>query len=253
MKKLLIATAMATLPFGALAADLPVRSAAPAPAPMMVAAHNWTGFYLGAQAGFGITYADTPVYCSGICATAVRDTRSTTQPIFGAHFGYNHQVGNVVVGIEADANARFGSSDSFYQPSSSSSVPIDELFIPGIHFNGDASLRARLGVLLTSRTLLYATGGVAFGHVKTTGDITLDPNLNGWRTGWTVGAGVEYALDTNWSVRAEYRYTDYGTERTCVNFTTPPDCGSVDLTDHRVSIGVSYRFGGRAAAVVARY
>jgi outer membrane immunogenic protein len=251
MKKLLIATALATLPFGALAADLPVRSAAPAP--MLVAAHNWTGFYLGAQAGFGITYADTPVYCSagsGTPCTGVRDTRSTTQPIVGAHFGYNHQLGNLVVGVEADANARFGSSDFFYQPMVS---PFDELFIPGLHLNGDASLRARLGVLLTSRTLVYATGGVAFGHVKTKGNITLDPTLNGWQTGWTVGAGVEYAIDTNWSVRAEYRYTDYGTDRTCAGFTSSTDCGSVDLTDHKVAIGVSYRFGGRAAPVVARY
>lgn len=248
MKKLLIATAMATVPFGALAADMPVRSAAPAPAPMMVAAHNWTGFYLGAQAGFGITYADTPVYCSGACATAVRDTRSTTQPIFGAHFGYNHQVGNLVVGIEADTNVRFGSSDFFYQPPGASDV----LLIPGLHLNGDASLRARLGVLLTSRTLLYATGGVAFGHVKTKANSALDPNLSGWQTGWTVGAGVEYALDTNWSVRAEYRYTDYASERVCATGYSI-DCGSVELTDHKVILGVSYRFGGNAAPVVARY
>ena len=241
MKKLLIATAMATLPFGALAADLPVRSAAPAPAPMMVAAHNWTGFYLGAQAGFGITYAETPGYNSGSLA-ADRYTRSTTQPILGAHVGYNHQLGNLVVGIEADANMRFGSSDFFYESST---------LIPGLHLNGDASLRARLGVLLTSRTLLYVTGGVALGLVKVETDSRLVSGQGGWQTGWTIGAGVEYALDKNWSARAEYRYTDYGTERICGSGSI--GCGSVELIDHKVTLGVSYRFGGNAAPVVARY
>jgi outer membrane immunogenic protein len=248
MKKLLVAAAIATAPLSALAADLPVRNAAYAPTPMMVAAHNWTGFYLGAQAGFGNTYAKTPVYCSGSCTTRVRDTRSTTQSILGAHVGYNHQLGNLVAGIEADANMRLGSSDFFYQ---ATGLSLDRLLIPGLHLNGEASFRARLGVLLTARALFYATGGVALSHVKTKANVTLDPNLNAWQTGWTIGAGVEYALDTNWSVRAEYRYSDYGRERVCAS--GYPNCGSIKLIDHKATFGVSYRFGSKATPVVARY
>ena len=54
--------------------------------------------------------------------------------------------------------------------------------------------------------MLYGTAGVAWGH------ITSPPlaSLDGWRTGWTVGAGIEHALPRNWSAKVEYRYTDLG-------------------------------------------
>ena len=75
------------------------------------------------------------------------------------------------------------------------------------------------------------------------------------RVGWTVGVGLEYALTPNWSVKGEYNYMDFGTERN--RFTTVVfPVNSYHDTDIRqhvsvVKFGVNYRFGG--AAVVAKY
>jgi outer membrane immunogenic protein len=75
--------------------------------------------------------------------------------------------------------------------------------------------------------------------------------LGGNRTGWTVGAGIEYALDNNWHLKAEYLYADYG------NKTVSYDQGKgirSNITTNTVRVGLSYRFGGMSSApVMARY
>lgn len=84
--------------------------------------------------------------------------------------------------------------------------------------------------------MLYGTAGAAWGRVTTP---PLD-GLNGWRTGWTAGAGAEYALRRNWSVKAEYRYTDLGRASSF-----DPTLNSTDdnkLNFHAIRLGASYRF-----------
>ena len=122
------------------------------------------------------------------------------------------------------------------------------------------SIRGRLG-FAWDRVLIYATGGVAFGGINT--DITVfgtdffgtpvfgSGNRSTTRVGWTVGGGLEYALTNNWSVRAEYRFTDFGRinqtgifEDTNPLILTPTAAfiGNRRIQENQVQVGVDYKF-----------
>ena len=103
------------------------------------------------------------------------------------------------------------------------------------------------------RMLLYVKGGGAWVRdvytITAGGGFFAETRDTNW--GWTIGAGLEYGLTPNWSVKAEYNYLDFGTER--IRFT--PNVGApfdrdVDQHIHVVKVGINYRFGG---PVVARY
>jgi outer membrane immunogenic protein len=220
----------------ALAADLPVRSAAPAPV-MALPVANWTGFYVGAAIG-GVS--------SDISLRNYEDySSSMNQFTAGGYVGYNHQFGNFVAGLEGDVNARFGDKELGYFNGPSNNV---------ISSNWDASIRLRFGFLVTPRALIYATGGVAFSDYSAQAVVccpTYIEALGGNRTGWTVGAGIEYALDNNWHLKAEYLYADYGNKS--VSYDQGKGIRS-NITTNTVRVGLSYRFGGMSSApVMARY
>jgi outer membrane immunogenic protein len=128
-------------------------------------------------------------------------------------------------------------------------------------------LRGRLGYLLEPRLLLYATGGLAYGHISTDFLSTSAPtgaaifndrpqvaSDSTTKAGWVVGGGLEMALDRNWMLRAEYFYADLGTiaskSSTSVSASpTGPQCLvetketlRTDLVDQIFRIGLSYRF-----------
>ena len=71
------------------------------------------------------------------------------------------------------------------------------------------------------------------------------------RTGWTVGAGIEFGLAPNWSIAAQYNYIDFGDKN--INFTGTAGnfTDSVDQQVHLATVRLNYRFGG--GPVVARY
>lgn len=270
IKKLLAGTALALIPGIATAADLPVRAPAPAPAPMFVAAPLWTGFYVGVHVGAASTEAKLNGYysnsgdsdgfdCNG--NSCWRQSPTWTSVLGGAHLGYNLQFGNLVVGVEGDVNARTGGSFSLVD------LPgVDDELQGGwkVKSNWDASVRLRLGVLMTPQALVYATGGVAFGKFNLRNDRLAydsedayfrDRNIfGGNRVGWTVGAGVQYALSSNWSTRIEYRYTDFGSkslrfESFCCSSYDKGGATRAQINDHRITVGMSYRFGAPSAPV----
>jgi outer membrane immunogenic protein len=181
--------------------------------------------------------------------------------IAGVQAGYNWQVNQFVFGIEADASWLNGTSSraavfGALGPSAAGTFMNDsskESFL--------ATVRPRLGFAV-GQALFYATGGVAFGTVRTTdqlgfpGNFLDTTNASTTRTGWTAGAGAEYAFTNNWSVKAEYLYVDLGTTRVGLVCTVAP-CVAVNdsvvshrYTDNIGRIGLNYRFGG---PVVARY
>jgi outer membrane immunogenic protein len=102
--------------------------------------------------------------------------------------------------------------------------------------------------------LLYATGGLAYGEVKSGEVIGLFPGLSTTNTnvGWTVGAGIEGMIDANWTAKLEYLYVDLG----AVSGSFTPVVGGVTssysshITDNVLRVGVNYKFGG---PVVAKY
>jgi outer membrane immunogenic protein len=194
----------------------------------------WTGFYAGLQGGYGWgTSSGTQSSGGGGIVPEVPYAISPHGLIGGGHAGYNYRFGNYLAGIEGDIEAAhidgFSAVDGF-GATRFYNVTADTL----------GSVRGRLG-WISGNWMLYGTGGVAFGHVVSPPLSQLD----GWRTGWTAGAGVERALSgqwANWSTRLEYRYTDLGRQSG-----TDPVFGTTDdntLAFHAVRLGISYRFGG---------
>ena len=113
------------------------------------------------------------------------------------------------------------------------------------------SARGRLGIAV-DRALFYATGGAAFAEFKDTyigaaGAGLATPSHT--RVGYTVGGGVEYAITTQWSLRAEYRYSDFGSFGDPVGVVIVPR----RETMQRAQIGFSYKFDTPVVPVVARY
>ncbi|WOJ91221.1 porin family protein [Methylocapsa polymorpha] len=247
IRHLLLATVgAAMMASSALAADLP----SPAPPPAYVPPHfTWTGVYAGGQIGwaqannngsigYGPHYASYGYESDGV--------------IGGAHVGYNLQVNQFVVGLE-------GSVDGLNLNKSLSTnvglLPVN--YAQSSHVQG--SIRARLGVVGSERWLLYATGGVAFASINAdlASPYSYDATAN-TRVGWTLGGGLEYAIAPNWSVRVEYRYSDFHGRTfnpTSLSYAIAPGAFvNRRLTENQVQAGFSYKFDLAAPApVVAKY
>ena len=242
-------------PSGARAADLSpdvevdsFQVETPPPMP----AFSWTGFTAGLQAGeqFGRDKAEVGAAASGGTVVGV-DPRGV---IGGAHVGYDHQTTRafdgraLVFGLEADVDGASGRGSRF------GGLPSDAIVSTTSDMKG--SIRARAGLPL-SRVLLYATGGAAVAELTTrvgtasVGEPAIDTS-NHARAGFTLGGGVDYAFMNQLTVRAEYRYFDYGTFTDLVNLPAPVvGTASHSETDHRVQAAISYRFGS-ATPVSAR-
>ncbi|MDT2021744.1 porin family protein [Methylocella sp. CPCC 101449] len=229
MRHLLLGSvaAFALVAGGAQAADLPRRAAPPAPV-YVAPIFTWTGFYVGAQVGGGWGRTEF----GGL-------TYNANGVVGGLHAGYNLQFGSIVAGVEGDIEAT--------SLKGSTTIGINT-FKTTVPWQG--SLRARLGVGF-DRALIYVTGGVAFAGLKH--EVFIPPfalSNQSTRTGWTLGGGVEYAFSPTWSIRAEYRYTDYG--RYTASF-FPFGAANTRFKENAVRVGLSYRFGGFASPVVAKY
>jgi outer membrane immunogenic protein len=225
---LLSSAALIALSGAALAADLPSTRAPAAPPPIPV--FSWSGLYAGGQIGYAFgDDADTRVITSV--------STSPSGVLGGAHIGYNFEpaLGGIVLGLEGDVN---GSS---YTATSANYYTIKS------PVNG--SIRARAGFAV-DRALFYATGGAAFASFNDSYVFSGDSSST-TRVGYTVGGGIEYAVTNEWSVRAEYRYNNFGT------FTdTLPIAGTTvshKETENQVLAGFSYKFASPVAPVVARY
>ena len=273
---------------GAMAADLAARPYVKAP-PIVEPVWSWTGFYIGGNVGYSWGRERDDGTLSGTQNVSVFRTAgptlvsSTTTalaalPIWGrsnvdgviggGQFGYNWQQSNWLLGIEADLQA----SDEKSTGSICSAVgcpPGSALYAANYKLDWFGTVRGRLGWVVTPRVLLYATGGLAYGHL----DASAPAAGIGWggtNAGWTVGAGGEVAIDRNWSVKFEYLYMDLGTfngasasATTVANAPDTPTLGfntvttttttanfGTRFTDNIVRVGVNYRFSGPG---IARY
>ncbi len=247
-KFLLSSSLLFAMAASAVAADLPSEKGPPVYAPPPPPAFSWSGVYIGAQVGYGWNNSSSPVDTS--FGFALPNESNGGGVVGGLHIGYNYQVSQFVFGLEGDVN---GSSQR-----ASGVDPFDYAGVVGYQTRKDidASIRGRIGYAF-DRVLIYATGGGAYGNFRTSyfdnlGDF--DGTFNHGRIGWTVGGGLEYAIDNNWSVRAEYRYTDYGHITDFAGATTG-DLISQHIRDNRVQAGFSYKFDMFAplAPVVSKY
>jgi len=283
--KLIISAAVAAsaiLGIGAAsAADLPARTYSKAPV-MVDPGYNWTGFYVGVNVGGdwigkdnavltlppGPPQAFLPFLANGSIPTNYGTSGAGV--IGGVQAGYNWQMQSLVLGLEADfSGSSLNKSQTQYTSVVAAGFSFGNVYSTKLDYLG--TVRGRLGVLVTPTLLAYATGGFAYGQVSHSfseafgalgGPATTNQSFGSVQnidTGWTVGAGLEYALGNNFTIRGEYLYASLrGDSFTTVsnnpNCGVPNACsftlGSGNLGLNIVRAGINYKFGG---PVVAKY
>jgi high affinity Mn2+ porin len=221
--------ALANPPFAA-AADRSAKLAVKAP--VRAAIYDWTGFYVGGHFGYGDASfgpGTNPIPLHGVFLPP-----SPTGLIGGFQAGYNRQFSNrLVLGVEAD---------------SSFPSPIDVPRLAPARFNTSidyvGTLRGRVGYAF-GPWMPYLTGGFAWGHthVIVNDDAGgLLATVKGYQTGWTAGAGVEFAVSGNWSAKAEYDYIDLSRRMYDLGGFGLPGV-NVDPRIHLAKLGLNYHLG----------
>jgi outer membrane immunogenic protein len=234
----------------------------------------WTGFYIGANAGAAVndtSYKLDPSGCfitSAACGGALTNNplRSDSNTFGGASFtgggqiGYSWQTGMGVWGLEADIQWKGeNETDNVNRPLA---APLVGNFIHSVtdKMNWFSTWRGRAGFLASPTLLIYATAGLAFGHVQSATTVAFTSttdvyagSLDTTRVGWTVGAGTEWMLAPGWSAKAEYLYVDLGSvsytsaciTAVCTAFVPPPAYQTdMRLRDNIFRVGINYHFGG---------
>lgn len=257
----------------AAAADLPFRSAPSAPYDYGTPLFTWIGFYVGVNAGAGFGTDAGRVVASGFTPAngfaagpptgsfgPVRGPEPGIGFVGGGQAGYNIQSAQVVYGLEADIDyfgAGAGGSRTFADPAVFT-APNSTLTLGQRGGSGYlGTVRGRLGYAGFERTLLYVTGGLAYGDYGPTYGVARFNNGAGpqvvqfdggsggdTRIGYAVGAGAEYAVTTHVSAKAEYLYTDIGDRSYAL---TNPNTGALlrarsDGSAQMVRLGLNYRF-----------
>ena len=276
MKKLFLGSvALVALGLGApaaLAADRAVPAYAPPPPPVPV--YTWTGCYAGANAGTstgrstqtvvgnsvltGNALGTAPTAIGGLAGTSIAGDLNLSGFIGGFQGGCNYQMGMWVVGIEGDGMVTNKAGQGF-----------EVGLVPLLGVAGRANwisqtqerwlvtARGKLGLAgwgwFGDKSMVYLTGGAAWAKIDTseflvgvqTGTGHQESNT---RTGWTLGAGYEYALGYGWSIKGEYLYVKFDDYQT---FTQPPFGGfglnlaprNNKLNDNIFRAGMNYKLG----------
>jgi len=235
----MVALAVAGHP--AAAADvgtMPFKAPVLAPTPVQ----NWTGLYVGANAGYSWGRTDVDYTLGGV------PTGSTTlEPnsfLGGGQIGYNWQLGSLVLGVEGDIAWRGGSDSTTF---TSGNIFGDFAFF-NTEQNWVGTVRPRIG-FAAQNWLLYGTGGLAFGGFQhgftetRPGVVTRTATDSDKKAGWTAGGGVEYSFNPSWSLGVEYLYMDFGSTTLNQPATGPLPASSATFDDnsHVVRAKLNYR------------
>ena len=162
--------------------------------------------------------------------------------VAGLHAGYNHQIGQFVIGAEGDIDYNNIKGSHPYAYNSG----IEYWFFNGqytgtlkLKSDWQASARLRAGYAFGD-ALLYGTGGIAVanGELTTTSFVAVQSDTN-THVGWTAGIGSEFALHSGLSLKGEWLFYDLGTS------SHPVDNGLTVLTNATGSllrVGLNKRF-----------
>lgn len=248
--------AVAVLP--AQAADL---GSPDYPAPVESASFNWSGVYAGVTAGYAFG-GDGDVNSSGQLGPNIANIATGARPdsieldrngfIGGAQIGYNWQTSRYVYGLEADISfTDVSDSGNFVTPQINTGLAQGNVFKSELNYLGTA--RARAGYAF-DRTLVYGTGGLAFGRTTRSVDMFSPTGVKQFtdekeetKFGYAVGAGVEYAITQHLTFKTEYLYYDLGDEDLDVSAIAGTGvAGGYDSKfendGHILRVGVNYKF-----------
>jgi outer membrane immunogenic protein len=237
-----------------------VAFAAPPPPAMW----SWTGFYIGANIGYGwgsseanVSFADAKGPLSTLSGTVHPDG-----VIGGGQLGYNWQFGRWVAGLETDfqGSDQRGTINLFCPAGICSAAAVTTTLTEKLEWFG--TVRPRLGWTVTPTTMLYGTGGLAYGRLTDSGIITDGANSTSFSfgktsTGWTAGGGLEGQLWDRWTWKVEYLYLELdepsssGAIQTAIpcpvvrrGVCGPPITAEIDPTfkDNIVRLGINYKW-----------
>jgi len=238
------------------------RKAPPPPAPPETPAYSWSGFYVGANLGYGIGSASATEssFSAGLAGTPLLTNApdlGVSGVIGGGQIGYDWQTAPTwLVGVEADfqGSGQRGSG-TFTNPFASvaDGVQVDNKWF--------GTVRGRVGYIQDNTNLWYVTGGFAFGRdelklSETNGFFPASPTSGTFSKtngGWTLGGGVESHLFGNWTAKIEYLYMDLGTISGTSQSFAPFFVGgplflasgitaSAHIHDNIVRAGLNYKF-----------
>lgn len=232
----LVAVAVIGFASVASAADMPVN-AAPMVAPVPV--YNWTGWYVGGNIGYGWGDSTDPQLSvvnpggagniGAFLTTGIGGASGNEFPSLkpkgvtgGIQFGYDQQVTNWLWGVVADFQAaNFDDSALVTTSAVTTLANLDESLSAKVDWFG--TVRGKLGVIYSNDWLAYGTGGLAYGHVKSTigfactpggvncSSVSLAGSSTETRVGWAAGAGLAYHIPgSRISVGVEYLHIDLG-------------------------------------------
>jgi len=272
MKKLFLGSvALLALGLGmpaAFAAERPVPAYAPPPPPVPV--YTWTGCYAGANAGYsagrstqttvgntletgGALGRPAPALLAAPAGTSIAGDLNLSGFIGGFQGGCNYQVGQWVFGFEGDGMATNKEGQNFETGLVPFIAPNRANWISQTQERWLVTARGKLGMTWWDKSMVYVTGGAAWAKIDTSEFLVGNQTGTGHqesntRTGWTVGAGWEYALGYGWSIKGEYLYVKFDDYTT---FTTPPFGGAggniaprnVKLYDNIIRAGMNYKIG----------
>lgn len=187
--------------------------------PMTAPGFDWTGYYAGLQGGYGWGRSDM----SSTGGAPFSASPDLDGGFIGGHVAGLWQFDQAVLGAQADLNyssiggaADLGAGDS-----------------AGADVKWFGSVDALAGYAM-DRVLVYGIGGVAFAGIEASRNGVADTRTD---VGWTLGAGVDYALTDKFVVGAQYRYYDFGSEHFDI-----PDDRDQDVKLHTLGVNLRYKF-----------
>jgi len=193
---------------------------------------NWTGFYIGAEGGWGKARAEQTNLNSGVTLGFYDQGGG----LAGGTAGYNAQMGVWILGVETDlAWARIFGEETDCGPKRNQICPTET--------RAFGTVRGRVGLAVSNNTMLFVAGGLAYGEIHAFKQQAVVTGGTSWRTGPTIGGGVETMVARNWSVKLEYLYANFpgaGTTYTIVASGVPIAAVERDL--HIVRAGVNLHF-----------
>lgn len=178
---------------------------------------RWSGAYLGLNYG----YATGQSAVTGDSGLFSLDQSGGVGGVYG---GYNWQLGNIVLGLEAE----LGTGNYDGTTGSGAGLVSSQM-------NTLAGVRARAGVLLSPAFLVYATGGFAWADMDFTANNITQTN---WISGYQIGAGTELNVAGPWTLRLEYIYTGLDTQ----TFSQGGVTNTYDPDFHTIRAGLSFKF-----------
>jgi high affinity Mn2+ porin len=215
--------------------------------------YDWTGFYVGAHVGYGAGSSDWTANSTGAPGPSISgsiDLFSRAGGYLGGfQWGYNYRMASgVVLGVETDL-----SFPNYLNGSATISSPSigQASYAEAVDLSG--TVRARFGYAFGD-WLAYGTGGFALtydqlvrtqligtpaGGVAVPGTVEFSMLA---RTGWAIGAGVEFGFAPNWTARLEYLFTDYGSRQE--GFAQGAQAFDANLAIQEMRLGLNYRLGG---------